>query len=377
MKINTKELKEITKKIAVVLAADSKASYVNIKTSSDNTVLYFSLTNGEFYVSFKLNLSEPEQFNTTVASKAFVDLINSLSGDSITLLTDESVLKIHAGKGKYKLPVIYENGIIKEPLQISVSEPTVDIDFPLEYLKSIDAINSQEFVRINEAKIKNPANKLYHISDAGCFTAANSFGACLNSFKLDTQLDVLVNKSIVKLFNLFDSTPRFYYELATNGNIKQAIITLISDNIRLGAYTTADPKTRAVLQAMVTKIRQMAAAIYQVNLVVNAKELSAALGRLAVAAKHTGKASMEGYEIELFAAGNSLFISDNNENSEEISLDASTQLVGTYKAKTVISTLKSTIDLCKEDLVTIRATQGSHYVVDFGNVKYFIVTLVG
>ena len=32
MKINTKELKEITKKIAVVLAADSKASYVNIKT---------------------------------------------------------------------------------------------------------------------------------------------------------------------------------------------------------------------------------------------------------------------------------------------------------------------------------------------------------
>lgn len=377
MKINTKELKEITKKIAVVLAADSKASYVNIKTSSDNTVLYFSLTNGEFYVSFKLNLSEPEQFNTTVASKAFVDLINSLSGDSITLLTDESVLKIHAGKGKYKLPVIYENGVIKEPLQISVSEPTVDIDFPLEYLKSIDAINSQEFVRINEAKIKNPANKLYHISDAGCFTAANSFGACLNSFKLDTQLDVLVNKSIVKLFNLFDSTPRFYYELATNGNIKQAIITLISDNIRLGAYTTADPKTRAVLQAMVTKIRQMAAAIYQVNLVVNAKELSAALGRLAVAAKHTGKASMEGYEIELFAAGNSLFISDNNENSEEITLDASTQLVGTYKARTVISTLKSTIDLCKEDLVTIRATQGSHYVVDFGNVKYFIVTLVG
>ena len=71
MKINTKELKEITKKIAVVLAADSKASYVNIKTASDNTVLYFSLTNGEFYVSFKLNLSEPEQFNTTVASKAF------------------------------------------------------------------------------------------------------------------------------------------------------------------------------------------------------------------------------------------------------------------------------------------------------------------
>ena len=377
MKINTKELKEITKKIAVVLAADSKASYVNIKTSSDNTVLYFSLTNGEFYVSFKLNLPEPEQFNTTVASKAFVDLINSLSGDSITLLTDESVLKIHAGKGKYKLPVIYENGVIKEPLQISVSEPTVDIDFPLEYLKSIDAINSQEFVRINEAKIKNPANKLYHISDAGCFTAANSFGACLNSFKLDTQLDVLVNKSIVKLFNLFDSTPRFYYELATNGNIKQAIITLISDNIRLGAYTTADPKTRAVLQAMVTKIRQMAAAIYQVNLVVNAKELSAALGRLAIAAKHTGKASMEGYEIELFAAGNSLFISDNNENSEEIALDASTQLIGTYKARTVISTLKSTIDLCKEDLVTIRATQGSHYVVDFGNVKYFIVTLVG
>ena len=377
MKINIKELKEITKKIAVVLAADSKASYVNIKTSSDNTVLYFSLTNGEFYVSFKLNLSEPEQFNTTVASKAFVDLINSLSGDSITLLTDESVLKIHAGKGKYKLPVIYENGVIKEPLQISVSEPTVDIDFPLEYLKSIDAINSQEFVRINEAKIKNPANKLYHISDAGCFTAANSFGACLNSFKLDTQLDVLVSRSIVKLFNLFDSTPRFYYELATNGNIKQAIITLISDNIRLGAYTTADPKTRAVLQAMVTKIRQMAAAIYQVNLVVNAKELSAALGRLAVAAKHTGKASMEGYEIELFAAGNSLFISDNNENSEEIALDASTQLVGTYKARTVISTLKSTIDLCKEDLVTIRAAQGSHYVVDFGNVKYFIVTLVG
>lgn len=377
MKINTKELKDITKKLSVVLAADNRASYVNIKTSNDNNVLYFSLTNGEFYVSFKLALQESEAFNTTVASKAFIDLVNSLSGDEITLLADDSVLKINAGKSKYKLPVIYENGIIKEPLPISVSAPTVDIEFPIEYLKSIDTVNSQEFTRVNEAKIKNPANKLYHISDAGCFTAANSFGACLNGFKLDTQLDVLVNKSIVKLFNLFDTTPRFYYESTANGNVKQAIITLISDNIRLGAYTTADPKTRAVLQAMVTKIRQMVASVYQVNLVINTKELSSALGRLAVAAKHTGKASDEGYVIELFATGNSLVISDNNDNSEEIILDPSTQLVGTYKAKTVISTLKSTIDLCKENTVTIRALQGSYYVVDFGNVKYFIVTLVG
>lgn len=380
MKINVKELKTITKKISVVYNADDNANYLNIK-SIDN-ILYFSLTNKEFYVSFKLATEVNEDFNATIATKAFVDMINSLSGDELSLEATENVLKLSAGKSKYKLPMIFADTVLKEPTPINVVNPTTTMVVPAAILASINDINSQEFVRVNENKIKNIANKLYHISDAGCFTAANSFGACLNSFTLAQPIDLLINRRIAKLLTLFTTDPTLTYELVTVSGtnaanaVQQAVINLTSDDIKLGALTTADQKIRAVVMGMVTKIRQITSAVYQQNLVINAKMFASALSRLDTAAKYTGNtATSDGYSVKLTVENGIALLTDEKGNSEEFVLENTSTSVGKYSVILLISKVKSIIDLCKSDTFTLRANNNSPIILEFGTVKYVLAPI--
>ena len=376
MEIISKELKEITKKLALVLNTCSDANILNIKTSANNDALFFSVSTGEIYTTVRLNVTLLEAFNATVDTKTFIDMVSGLAGDTIKLEIDDAILKLSSGKSKYKLAMIYKDGDLAEPQQITVDNPELTTVIPLDLLKSIDTVNSQEFNRKQDSKVKNIANKLYHISDAGCLTAADNFGACLNLFKLDTPVDILATKQLVKLFGLFTSDPTLTYERRQINNIEQAIIKLTSDNIRLCAYTPADPKVRAVMTSMVTKIRQLATSIYQANLVINAKELSAALGRLAIAAKHTSKVLGTVDQVKLAVVDHHITLTDTSGNSEEVELDPASSIVGDFHTSFYISSAKPIIDMCKSSLITIRSSLNKPILFDFDTVKYMLAPLI-
>lgn len=376
MEINTKDLKEIIKKISIILNACQEATALNIKSSVDKDMLYFSLATGEVYSAVKLAVNTEDYFNATVDTKSFVDMVSGLAGETINLIIDGNILKLRSGKSKYKLAMLFKDGVLLEPKPMLVETPEVNVTVPLTILKSIDTINSQEFNRKQEAKIKNAANRLYHISDAGCLTAADNYGACLNSFKLDTQIEVLATRQLVKLFSLFDSDPILLYEHKKVNNIEQSIVNLTSDNAKICAYTTADPKIRAVIASMVAKIRQRAAALYQVNLVLNTKDFSAALGRLAIAAKHTSKALDDADKVKLTVVGDHVTITDANDNYEEIAIEASSAIVGDFHTNFFVSTVKPIVDMCKEETITIRSDLGKPFVIDFNTVKYMLVPLI-
>lgn len=371
MEINLEKLKEITKKIQVILSACSNATNLNIKSSTNNDALYFSLTTGEIYSAIKLIVSTEANFNATVDAKAFVNMVLALPGDTIKLSIEDNVLKLSAGKSKYKLAMVFTEGVLVEPKPILVENPETKIILPLNILKSINTVNSQEFNRRPEAKIKNIANKLYHISDVGCFTAADGFGACLNSFKLSSHFEILATRQLVKLFSLFDTDPLLTYENKQVNSIDQTVINLTSANVRLCAYTPADARIKSIVTSMVTKIRRRAAMLYQVNLVLNVKELSAALGRLAIASKTD---SLPG-SVKLLVAGDHITFIDRNENSEEVMLDPASNIIGNFSTSFIVSDVKSVIDLCKEPMITIRTEMGKPLVFDFDSVKYMLVPL--
>lgn len=376
MEIISKELKDLTKKLALVLSTGSEIKILNIKSSVNKDALYFSMSTGEIYVTLKLITQLEDDFNATVDAKTFIDMISGLAGDTIKLDIDDSILKLSSGKSKYKLAMIYDAGEIANPQMISIENPELTTTIPLDILKSIDTINSQEFSRKQEAKVKNAVNKLYHISDTGCLTAADNFGACLNLFKLDTVVDILATRQLVKLFGLFSSDPVLTSEHRQNNNIEQAVIQLASNDIRLCAYTPADPKVRAVMASMVTKIRQLASGVYQANLVINAKDLSAALGRLAIAAKHTSKTLKTVDSVKLTVAGNHAILTDINDNSEEVDLDSTSNIIGDFHVSFSISAAKPIIDMCKSSNITLRSNLNKPILFDFDTVKYILAPLI-
>jgi len=378
MQVNLNELKEITKKISAVCTADSNAIFVNISADSTKAAMYFSMSTGDCYISMKLPQESAETFEAAVDAKAFVDIINSLSAENINLNIKDNSLLINAGKSKYKLPMAYVETSLWSPTIIAPEDPQVSTTVSIDILNSIYTVNAQELARVSDNKIKNESSKLYYLSNSGCFTSANNYGACLNKFELQGQLEVLLTKKLVKLFKLFDTDVDLYYSTEITNGLAQNILMLANDTVRLGALTPADKTIRANLLKMVYRLREYAGNNYQHILMFDTKELAQALARLAIMAKHAKKAnSLDMNAIHLKTVDNTVMLSDDFENSETVALLPESVTIGNFAINLELSAIRSVVDLCQSESLTIRGNQNGIIIVDFDNVSYFLATLVG
>ena len=376
MEIKLSELKDIIKKILVAYGATSNLNILAISSATENNTIYFDLYNGESYISFKL----PQESISTdlvavVDTKAFTDLVSSLTTETVDLNVKDNLLKISSGKSSYKLPMIYDGGDLWKPTFMIANGDQPAIEISADILKSIDVINTQELSRVKEDRIKNGAGKLYYLSNNGCFTSANAYGACLNSFTLNGTFELLLNKTIVKLFKLFPNGLSLSYEESAVNNRQQIKISLMDTTTLVTVLAPADKTIRATMLKMVYRLKEYASAIYQTHLVINSKELKTVLARLNIAAKHSGKPKDESNKLTLVVDGLNLTITDDVENSEFLPLVENSVVVAKQTIRVFLEDIKPVADLCEAEAIEIDTNSTGVMIISFNNIKYFLTQL--
>ena len=376
MKVELKQLKLITKKLSVAIGVMNNLSILNISTAADTNTIYFNLYNGESYISFKLVQEEVDpNFEVSIDNKAFIDLVNSLNTEYIDLSIKDNVLKISADKSNYKLAVIYDNNELWKPVAMFASNAEFETSISKDILASIDLVNTQELARVKEDRVKNGAGKLYYLSNNGCFTSANIYGACLNSFQLDNTFELLLTKKIVKLFKLFDGDISLLFCEDSEHGVSHIKVSLKDDTTLVTAIAPSDKSIRAAMLKMVYRLKEFASAIYQTHLVINTKELSSALSRLNIAAKHLVRDKDANVRLDLILENNQITIKDEFENSEVISLQEGSLTISTQVIRFYLEDLKPVVDLVTAEKLEIDTNTNGVVILSFDNIKYFLTQL--
>lgn len=371
MILKTKEFKEI----AALLLKASSADAADLEIATRGTDLRLSVTNREFYFAVMHQLEEAVEFKATVKAKAFLELVSKVTTDTFRLEIKNTNLLISAGGSKYKLPMIYENDKIMELPKISIHNRTVEMKISKDILTSILNVNKKEVSKADNAASLNELQKLYYIDENGCFTFTT--GACLNEFKLEKPIKLLLNDRIVSLFGLFKEDVDFVLgQDPISDTATLTKISLVSGNIYLAAIVTNDDVLISKIQGPCTATKRFMAEHYDYSVVISANDMASAIDRIMSYSKNSGS----GIDLKMFPAninisGTELTISDNLENSETITIENNYATSTPYELAVNLNDLKLVVDSCKADHVTFNCGNHRSIVITRGAISNLIPEL--
>ncbi len=205
----------------------------------------------------------------------FLKLISQITTPDIELKIVGNSLELK-GNGVYNIPIIYSNEdeILELPV-IGINNITCTMNISSDILQSISKYNSKE---LKKSGIKLPVQKMYYMDDQGAITFGT--GACVNEFKLEKPVKLLLTNKIVKLFKLFGKEDVLFtlgQDLDEENNI-QTKVKFESSNVTLSSYLNCED---SLLRSIpVTSIRKVANEQYNYNIQLNKNALLQALNRL-------------------------------------------------------------------------------------------------
>lgn len=370
MIIKTKQFQEVANKILLAAGLDEKAA--NLEIVVKNNFLYLNVTNKEYYVSIKFELEKPEEFRAVVDASLFLNLISGLTVEEFELTIKDSTVVVTAGKSSYKLAMIYDNDKLMELPIIFVKEPTIEMNISNDILASILNVNSKELLKVKKVDV-NELQRLYYIDETGCFTFTT--GACLNSFRLEKPIKLLLNDRIVKLFKLFNSDVHFLFghEELPDGNTRSKA-SFQADNVYMGAILTCDDLLLSKVQGPCNATKRFISDAYQNHIVVSSNALSAAIARLLLFTKNSvEKANMSYIPAFFTITVDDIIITDRQGNMESVAVENDTVVPEeTYSMKLNLFDLKLALDSCKNDHITINCGNHRSIVINHGTISNLI-----
>lgn len=364
MIIKTEELKQICSKILTAVDSNELSivtETLELKTTQDT--LMMSVTNKEYFVSVKLPLTISEQLHATVNANLFLKLISQITTADIELSMDSNSL-IVKGNGKYKLPLIFDNDMLLELPEIKMENVVKSFNIDSSILNSILTYNSKE---LTKGMISKPVQKLYYVDENGALTFTS--GACVNSFNLQQPVRILLNDRVVKLFKLF-SDCNVLFTLAYDpiaGGITQTKVRFETNQISLTAILSCDD---TLLNSVpVNAIRGRANNTYQYSVNVDKNALLQTINRLLLFNVTNG--SVKPYSRFEFMQ-DSVKIWDVAKINSEIINYNNTSLQSSYEATFDLTDLKSTLESCSEQYLTLSFGDHQAIVLSRGNIKNVI-----
>ena len=357
MILNTLDIKNISQ-IILNAVDNSESSLVteSLELIVKNGVLFLNVTNREYYAKVKFNLGTNEDFHATVNANLFLKLISKITTEQIEFNIDSNNLIIK-GNGTYKIPLIFEGEQLLTLPEINVENVTSELNIDSNILMSILQFNSRQ---LSTGFIAKPIQRLFYIDDCGAITFTS--GACINTFKLDMPIKLLVPQKIVNLFKLFKGKEVKLivgHSTFENSSLTQTRIKFESDNIELTAILLADDNR--IDSVPVSAIRNSLSENYPYSVVMNVDTLLSSISRLMLFVNTS---------TELFASCKFTFTNDKleitdltGENKEIISYDNESHINGTYNAS---------IDLIDLDNI-LNGYSSSHITFKFGNNKSILI----
>lgn len=369
MIIKTKDFAEVANKIKEAVSLDENAA--NLEVVAKGASLFLNVTNGEFYVSIKYELTEETSFAATVDASLFLDLVSQITAEEFKLNTEGNALIVTCGKSKYKLPMIYDNDKLMSLPVIKISNKTVEMPISFDILDSILNVNSKELAKVKKMEV-NELQKMYYIDETGCFTFTT--GACVNSFTLEKPVKLLLNEKIVKLFKLFKDDVLFSLgqDPLPNGTTRTKI-TLETSNIYLAAVITSDDDLINKVQGPCIATKRFISEAYSHHVVLSAKEVSAAINRLMLFTKNSvDKVNMAFIPATMIMDNNELVIKDKFGNMETVTVENGSYVDESYTMDINLADVKLITDSCKGEHVTMNC--GNHKSVVFvrGNISNLV-----
>lgn len=367
MILKTKEFQDVCK--TVVVAVDTNATNLELLVKENS--LYLNVTNREYFVSVKFALDEPEEFHAVVDAELFLNLISGLTTETFELKIKDNIIMVKAGKSNYKLAMIYENDHLMQLPPIVIENKTVEMAIENDILKSIINTNSKELVKVKNID-STELQKLYYITEDGAFTFTD--GACLNSFKLEKPIKILLNSRIVKLFKLFKEDVDFSlgYDTLPNG-IVQTKISLESTSVYLAAIITNDEILLSKVQGPCTATKNFINTTYTNRLVLSVNALSSAIARLMLFTKNSvSSTNMLSIKAIAKIENNELTFTDRLGNSESITIENGSYTEDSYEMIINLSDIKLVLDSCKDEHITMNCGNHRSVVLTRGNISNLI-----
>ena len=323
--------------------------------------LLLNVTNKEYYAQVKFSTTTDEAFHASVNANLFLKLIAQVTTETIELKTEGNTL-IVKGNGTYKLPMIFDGDNMLELPPIVINNPTVEMNVPSETLVSILQYNSKE---LSKGTIARPIQNLYYVDEKGAVTFTT--GACVNNFTLEKPVKVLLNNRVVKFFKLFKSGAVKFtlgYDAISDDTI-QTKVRFETDDISITAILSCDD---TLLQSFpVSSVRGRAMAEYRYSVNLNKDALLQTISRLMLFTD--GKTVVKPYSTFEFKNDSVVVWDTLKENQEVINYVGNSIDVGNgYEAILDLVDLKTTVESCTEDTLTLSFGNGQAFVLSRGHV---------
>lgn len=351
---------EDLKKISTILLTAVDTSDIsklteNLELKVENEVLNLSVTNGEYYVNTKLPIYEDLKFHATVNANIFLKLLTKITTETVEFNIDKNSLVI-TGNGEYKIPLIYSGDKLLTIPEISISNVTNNFYIDSSILKSILQYNSKELSKRNI--ISNPVQKLYYVDNEGAITFTS--GACVNVFKLDKPVKMLLNQKIVNLFKLFDDDKVHFsigQDAVLNSQNTQTKVKFETDYLVISAIISNNDSL--VGSVPVKNIRDRAFNTYNNSITINRVEMLQAIDRLLIFYEGTNQFYANFY----FSSSGMKMSSFNNEIFENVSFVNYTGLDNDYSAILDLNDLK----------IVLNSYNDNHVTINFGDSQAFVL----
>jgi len=360
MIIRIEDIKDLCSKIlSAVDSSEVSQLTETLQLKTDGTVLHLSVTNREYFADVKFDMKEEIEFNATVNAMLFLKLISQTTSETVELNVNDTALVVR-GNGLYKLPLIYDGNKLLELPPIDINNVTNEFDIKGDVLNSILLYNTKELTR---GMAVRPAQKMYYVDEKGAITFTS--GACVNNFTLPQNVKLLLTPKLVKLFKLFkggDVHFRLGYD-AISDDIIQTKVSFEDDSVSITTILSCDD---TLLNSVpVSAIRGRAMNTYPHSVTLNKDAVLQTINRLLLF--HTDKVSKPFSTVEFSKEYLTLY-GEGKGNKEEIFYTGTSNIENVYSAVLDMNDLKSVLETCDEQYITVSFGDSQAFVISRGNV---------
>lgn len=329
----------------ILSAIDNKNSSLFTETLelvANGKSLNMNVTNREYFVTVTFNLSKESNLRAAVNAKLFLSLVSKITSPTIEITAENNFIKIK-GNGDYKLPMIYNQGKLMELPTIDINNITNEMNIDSKILQSILLYNSKELQRGVAVK---PVQNYYYIDEKGAITFTS--GACVNNFKLEKSVKILLSDKVVKLFKLFKDSNSVKFTLGQDKVTEDLIQTKVRFNADGITLTAKLSDSSLITSVPVDAIRGMASKSYTYSVVLNKEELLESLDRLMLFNNDTKNYGKFDFSKD------SVTISDwSSDNTEVIKYANECDSLSSYSALLNTYNLNLIVKGCESDYITL------------------------
>ena len=363
MILQVEKFQEVCKYIASAVDTDStlkNLAFIDaVELVAKDKELRLNVTNGEYYVSVSLPLEEESSMRAVVDAKLFLTLISKITTKSVELETVDNALVVKAN-GTYKFPLKFDVDSMLTLPRIEINNPTSTFKVNGETLVSILDNNTREVNPLSTAK----KCRYYYLDNEGCLTfVSDASSACVNNFKLDTTVKLMLTTKLVKLFKLFksgDVDVTLGFEEVSG--VAQTRVRFVQDDVEVTSILQNDQALISSVPA--TAIRNVANQVFENTISFDKKEFMDAIDRLLLL--DSSVSLNKGVGILSFAE-TCVTIYDHRRANNKDDMASNSEVI-TYMAGTVDTpcTLNLRLDKIREILM---GTDAQTFNLCFGDTK--------